>query len=90
MSNVTLYAEGYWGQQDSLHTFCEKSYATTYFLAEPFNAFGALMYTVAGLAQLLRLRCMTVTSPRIEFAVKAYGARTHTAVYRARRCYVLC
>ena len=53
---LSSYAQGIWGPHDSLHTFCEDSYAVSTLAAEPFNAFGSFCYTTIGLVNLVRLK----------------------------------
>ena len=46
---------GFWGDHDSLHTFCEPSYALTFYVAEPINALGSFIYVAFGAINLHRL-----------------------------------
>ena len=54
-TNAMAASEGFWGPIDSLHTFCEVSYKTTYYVAEPYNALGSLIYVIAAHIHLHKL-----------------------------------
>ena len=53
--HAVTYPPGFWGAHDSLHTFCEPSYTTTFYAAEPYNALGSIVYAVVGVLNLRRL-----------------------------------